>query len=98
MGSTAMVPASAGRSSNRKKAKGKRKSRHPSSAPAPTSAGVSGGRPAVARGAFRAQHPNELSFPKGAHLVVIAPMESGWVKAQYNGKIGLAPSSYLKMH
>ena len=94
--STAMVPASAGRSN--RKAKAKRKSRHPSSAPAPAGAGVSGGRPAVARGAFRAQHPNELSFPKGAHLVVIAPMESGWVKAQYNGKIGLAPSSYLKMH
>ncbi len=52
---------------------------------------------AVAKGAYAAKGPSQLSFAKGDTLQVIEQKPSGWWICQLNSKQGLAPGTWLRL-
>lgn len=45
--------------------------------------------------AYRARHPDELSFPEGVVIGLVKQTDGDWWEGQYKGKSGLVPGNYI---
>jgi len=46
---------------------------------------------------YQAQADDELTFQTGDVMFVVQPDDGGWIQAELNGRVGMAPSNYVQM-
>lgn len=70
----------------------------PRGAPAPRAAPAVPARPRCkALYPYQAQADDELTFQTGDVMFVVQPDDGGWIQAELNGRVGMAPSNYVQM-
>lgn len=63
----------------------------------PTTAPAGTGEVAIGLYDYTAGTKGEISFPKGAVMKILKKYENGWINADFNGTVGLIPSTYVRV-
>ena len=47
--------------------------------------------------AYQGTEANEISFPAGAQLAILRKVSAEWWEAQYEGRVGYFPATYVRV-